>query len=703
MVTSGPTTTLGSENIGDGSNGLVDKYFYDFDDAINATFFMYGGSRFDYTYDKYRQIFNDDPPPMTMANFPDHLLNVSPDSTHFLTRYTIDTLVVGGDTVTSEIGKIVPDSVQLFSSQFKNLESIEWDLDAEPSLQRYRLRNSDWVQADTMLYYSDTFDVVAYWAVLDTPLIQEGILFVDSSEWRDTSYSFIKDDPIVFINNFEFERTQLSSDSLIFRINTDCNDNNEWDGAEEGIADYNGDGDNWDVLVESIDNMDYNNDGDMEDIVYEFVDRGNGLLDPAEVYHDIDGNGEFDLNEPYEDRNCNDRWDGAETDDVGNGMFDDTEQYTLVDVDGDGTEEKQLYLIGAVPNNLLVNWNNPEDPVVMLTVELGDNLTDRWGNVYSDLIETVNFIDSKRQDIGDIDSMVTLYTRQVVGHITDENRQPDDYYITKTEWTTSNAGDVRRHYNYQIYSQDQHVNQLVYPSYFLPRGFYWSPNQIQNGFWHKEFLENEILYYTYNGLLRDGEQVDTAYYDTTDIATYYIEKTFQVETSQVTLPAAKVKASDNGDGTWTCYRDDSVVTDVDNCARADTTFLDCFKVTHLLNMTMMGSGVEYGQRSYTWLAKDHGIVRSEVFLRWTEHPLDESLSSVFGTPDSLGQIWVGYSRLDLADIDIERSGNVFRQLISPPRTVHLNELGVLPDFDFEPYKLSNQSGLQTIDFRELTP
>ena len=51
MATSGPTTTLGSENIGDGSNGLVDKYFYDFDDAINATFFMYGGSRFEYTYD----------------------------------------------------------------------------------------------------------------------------------------------------------------------------------------------------------------------------------------------------------------------------------------------------------------------------------------------------------------------------------------------------------------------------------------------------------------------------------------------------------------------------------------------------------------------------------------------------------------------------------------------------------------------------
>ena len=291
----------------------------------------------------------------------------------------------------------------------------------------------------------------------------------------------------------------------------------------------------------------------------------------------------------------------------------------------------------------------------------------------------------------------------MVGHITDENRQPDDYYITKTERTTSNAGDIQRHYNYQIYSQDQHVNQLVYPSYFLPRGFYWSPNQIQNGFWHKEYLENEILYYTFNGLLRDGEQVDTVYYDTTDIAIYYIEKSFQIGTSQVTLPAANVKAADNGDGTWTCNRNNTIVTDADDCPSADTTFSDCFKITHLLTMTMMGSGVEYGQKSFTWLAKDHGIVKSELFLRWTEHPFDETLSSVFGTPDSLGQLWVGYSRLDLAEINIEKSGNVFRQLIFPPQIVHLRDLGVLPEFNFDPFKVSAQSGLQTIDFRELVP
>ena len=194
------------------------------------------------------------------------------------------------------IDKIVEDSLVLSSSQFKNLESIEWDFDAEPSLQRYRLRNSAWVQEDTMLYYADTFDVKSYWAVVDTPLIDDGFMFVDTAEWQDTSYAFIKDEMMIFTNNFEFTKTQMHLDSLIFRINTDCNDNNSWDQAETGVDDFNGDGDMKDILFENNDNFDYNGDGVLQDIVYEFVDRGNGIIDPAEIYYNINENGSFDLN-----------------------------------------------------------------------------------------------------------------------------------------------------------------------------------------------------------------------------------------------------------------------------------------------------------------------------------------------------------------------------------------------------------------------
>ena len=688
------TNTLSSQSIGNGSSGPVEDYFYNFDDAISAEFFSYSGTRFNTSYDDFVSSYPYPPDSLTMRNFPDYLLDVSPDSSQFIVRHPIDMLVVGEDTITSDIGRVVQDSLQLFSSQFKNLESIEWDLDAEPSLQRYRLRNSAWVQKDTMIYYADTFDVKAYWAVLDTPLIDNGFMFVDTSEWNDTSYAFIKDDLMTFTNNFEFIRTQMHSDSLIFRINTDCNDNNQWDQKEEGVSDYNGDGDMKDVLFESNDNFDYNGNGIIEDVIYEFIDRGNGLLDPAETYYDINGSGSFDLNEPYEDRNCNDRWDEAEVEDVGNGRYDDVEIFTLKDLDGDGNEEKYLYTIGAVPNNILVDWSNADDPQLLLDISIGDDLTDRWGNVYNDIIETVSFVDTKRKEIGDIDSLVTLYTHDVVGYIDNDTQSPGDYYVTKTEFISNRYADclslgTRDNYDYQIFSQKEHVNQLVYKTYFLPPGF-------SDDFWYKNYLENEIFLYTYNGLIRDGEHLDTAYYDTTDIAVYFIEKSFDiVRSDEVTVPAARVNPYlSNGE----CRRPNSVPSSIGCCPNVDTTFTDAFKITHVTNMTMIGSGVEYGQKVYTWLARDHGIVKSDVYYRWSENPFVESFGD--GEIDEFGRMWNGYSRIELAQLDVKKSGNVFRQLTNPAQIIDKNDFRNLPDFDFDPFKISNQSGFHTIQFRE---
>ena len=692
-------STLNSQSIGDGSSGSVDDYFYDFDDAIDASFFRYGKSRFNTSYDKYITSYPYPPDNLNMKNFPDYLLDVTPDSAQFVVRHPIDTLIIGMDTVTSDIGRIVQDSLRLSSSQFKNLESIEWDLDAEPSLQRYRLRNSSWVQKDTMIYYADTFDVKAYWAVLDTPLIESGFMFVDTSEWSDTSYAFIKDDLLSFTNNFEFIRTQMHSDSLIFRINTDCNDNNLWDQAEEGVADYNNDGDMIDILYENNDNFDYNANGVLEDVIYEFADRGNGLLDPEETYYDINENGSFDLNEPYEDRNCNGRWDGEETEDVGNGKYDDTELFTLKDLDGDGVEEKYLYLTGSVPNNILVDWTDSDNPQLLLDISIGDDLTDRWGNIYNDIIETVSFVDTKRKEIGDVDSLVTLYTHDVVGYINSDDQSPSDYYVTKTESISNRTGDdgLRTDYDYQIFSKGKNINQLVYKNYFLPLGFYWSEFQVNQGFWHKNYLEEEIYLYSYNGLIRDGEHVDTAYYDTTDIAIYLIEKTFDVERSEVTVPAARIN-SVFSNGSYTCLRNNAVVGSSDECPQADTTFTDCFKVTQVTNMTMMGSGVEYGQKVYTWLAKDHGIVKSDMYIRWTENPYFESFGA--GEVDESGQAWAGYSRIELASLNVQTSGNVLRQIYSPAHIININDIGNLPDFDYDPMKISNQSGFHTIRIEE---
>ena len=48
-----------------------------------------------------------------------------------------------------------------------------------------------------MLYYADTFDVKSYWVVVDTPLIDDGFMFVDTAEWQDTKEAFIKDEMMI--------------------------------------------------------------------------------------------------------------------------------------------------------------------------------------------------------------------------------------------------------------------------------------------------------------------------------------------------------------------------------------------------------------------------------------------------------------------------------------------------------------------------
>ena len=688
-----------------GKTGSIDDYFYNFENDVNAEFFRYNPSlmRNYNTYSDYYNLFGEDPPTMSYRTFPNHLLSMTAeDEDEFTFREPIPELTV--------IDSVVQDSVQMTSTPFKNLESLEWNLEAEPSLQRYKLVNSDWILSDTMLYYNDTFNINYYKAIVDTPFIDQGMLFVDSSVWTDTNYIFFADDQIRFLNTFEFNRQQLSQDSLVFRINTDCNDNGKHDLAEGTIADYDGNG-SYELLYEYQDNnnngvydadsddiiQDYNNDGVIS-FVFEFLDNGNDIWDPHEPFYDVNDNGVYDLSEPYQDRNCNETWDDEEsyTDedgdgfytegesftDVGNRLFDREEEYSLKDVNGDGIEDTLLYVIGDKPNNLLVDWSDPLSPNVLMEITIGDDVTDRWGNAYTDVIEEVEFYDLKQQYVDDVDSLVTLYTRRKVGHVQNASSlNPDDYYITKSEWTRTSGGSVEQFYNYHIFHKPEHLNQIVYPSYFLPVGFYYSPNEIDDGFWNKKSLESEVLYYTTNGLLRDGERVDTAYYDTTEISVYFIEKSYQVESASVTVPAGERQSSSG--------------------PAENITFDDCFKITQHLNMTMIGSGVEFGQKTESYLVKDKGLVKSEVFIRWSEHPYESSFTPNSNYLDDNNEAWIGLNRIELASVDIEQEEGLFKKLTNPAKLIELKDIGKDPDFNFDPFKLGTQTGLHTIDLNEL--
>ena len=141
--------------------------------------------------------------------------------------------------------------------------------------------------------------------------------------------------------------------------------------------------------------------------------------------------------------------------------------------------------------------------------------------------------------------------------------------------------------------------------------------------------------------------------------------------------------------------------DGNECPPADTTFNNCFKVTQIMTMTMLGSGVEFGQRTESWLAYKKGLGKSEIYIRWTEHPYNANWTQN-GPPDENNEAWVGLNKIELTSLDVTPSAGVFRKLTQPVHTIKLRDIGNHPDFDFEPLHVSAQKGIQTIDLMELT-
>ena len=647
--------TLDQSDLG-GKTGYLSEYFYDFLTNYDIDFYRFTASYYTFDYEQYLNLFQDEPSVLSLHSFPEYLVEITPQETEFTERAQIDSLTT--------LGVIESGSLLISSTQFKNINTLVWDTDAEVDAQRYKPNNSDWIFDTTTVTYKDTLDVVAYRAVVDTPIIDQGVLFVDQNEWVDTTYEYVADERMEFNHTFNFERKQLNSDSLMFRINTDCNDNGSWDGAES-------------------------------------EDTGNNIWDPAEPFYDLDDDDEKDTNEPYEDRNCNDVWDDAEVftdannndtydegetfEDQGNGLIDAAEPYT--DLDGDNQpDNNELFLFNPIPNRLLVNWVDQNTTEVLTTIQPGDSLTSRWGHTYTNIIEVVDFNDSKTVTAVNKDSLVTLYTNQVVAHIIEDGGS-EDYFIVKTEWEDVNTDG--NDYDYLLFKQNEHIYKLVKPSFFKPYGFYWSEGQIDAGFWFKNQFEDEVVYYSANGILREGENVETSYYDTTTVAIYRIERSFLVEVEDVTVPAKSIRGFINDDGNVECYANPVWPADnITDCPGADTTFVDAFKVTNTLTEIMIGTDVEYGEKNVTWLVKDYGIVKDELQIRWNEYPT------------SLSEQWVGLSRWELGRFSItSNGGSGLSNLLKRAHSVKLHDLQSIPELG-DPFQIRRTAGLQRVELPE---
>ena len=669
--TEGLTDTRGQSSVGNGLIGSVDEYFYDFDNEIDATFLNWGYTNLQ-NPDLLPPNIEDDAlsfrtfPSITIENDNYDPLNDSTFSGYYEITYSdLDSSEIVSLFTRTELEIILDTTVTIEDSlevdQFKNKLNIKWDSD----IKRYVTeKDDDWTIPKSLFEFVDTMDIKEYHVVVDTNVtdIQGITLYVDIDQLVKTETENLTIDPFsgepvphVYGDSISYTKKEFAPDSLQYITHCDCRYNGNIDLAETVIEDscsygiWNG----------------------------TYCDEPNGLQDIAETFRDDNDNSTWDEGELYKDWNCNNQWDDAEPTteieciagiwledegfcDIPNGKWDDDETMFNGHV-GELSER---------PDNLLVDYSNPENPTIVDSIACGDSLKLKWGEEYYKVIVENEYSDWVQTNIDDVDYIETIWTNNIIDQT--YTNGSSEYYVTKTEWYDEGNN---RQYDYHLFKQDEFVvSKLEHPSYFLPDGAFagfghgaWEEGTYDpfvDGFWFEEFAIDVPLYFTYSGQFRDGEIVQSDTTIVTPIAIYNIEKSYKVESDTVTVPLSYT---------------------VDDTLEFSHTFFDeesCFKITRELNMIMIGSGVEYGEKNITWIAKGFGIVKDEVYIRWTE-------PSWVG-----GHQWFPYSKWEIASFS-ENEAPLGRGFNNSDY-IKLNELKNLPEVNNDPFQKRRTVGLHRV-------
>ena len=717
--------TLGHSSLGH-NEGVFSDYFLYLSSDFNAKFFYYqkDGSVANTVLNP--GLLNPNRDTLNLRTFSDFILKVEPQDLSDQTSVSVFDETTDGCSVISDacpdidgdgtisntsIVEDIPqvDSLIIYSHQFSSISKLEWDVEDnryKPVLVEYEYVNgsseytSQWLQDLDTVYVDDSiyqYDSLIYMTALDTILTSPvGQFYFDQSEYikRDSVYT-VSD--IELSKTFNFTRNILASDSVMYRVNTDCNLDGVWSTAENKLIDYNNDGDMIDVVYEFNDInsngiwddgentiFDYNTDGDLEDILFEFEDLGNSTIDGAEVFWDSNSDGIRDPFEPFEDLNCNGEWDAAEGEDLGNGIWDSAEYFEDDNSNGLWDSGEELSRINDAAVNLLVDYTDPDSPQAVSSIIATTEIKLRGDSETHTPIISEDIVDVVIKTIPEIDSVRTTFSNKVISQITDSTLFDRDYKILKSQYPNNSS---TRNYNYNILdNNDNEVVRLHYPSYFLPYGFYNQPSQIADGFWYEDFLVLEPIFYTHNGNIREGEHVrfDSVY--VTSHGDYHVETDYSVEKpASVFVPMKRLLVDANSD---TCR-----VTSTNpypSCIEGfdvssfDSTLTDCYSIIKTITMTMLGSGVEFGQRTTTTLAKDLGVVKENIEIRWSEQ---------IGID---GQVWSDYSSIALNDLrvnsELARTQGILNNLIGRTK-INIEELNQL---DGDPFIKGRSTGIQPV-------
>ena len=669
--------TLNDPDMGD--VGSLSGYFFNFANGFNIKY-----NRYDANSVNNPDLFD---PEEDTLNFRSYAAYTLENGESNLTGYEVITPEMIADSGYADItsidslrkNSVTNDNKVTFNSEkLTNINGLNWDYGYE----RYQASTNVQPSVAHDSTFVDILDSLYQEAVVDTAdTTAEGVMFIDRYERAERSESMSSRDTVM-VHYFEFTQKIFGLDSLVFKENTDCNCNGSWDPSEETVSGASSCPDST-VFIEINDTT-------------KFCDRGNGLWDEAEVYYDKNSDDAFTGDEPFEDRNCNGNWDDAELEveeasecpvstvfiedndgtkfcDRGNNKYDFAEEFidknNNTDYDEGSDDELLKFRADERPANFLVSYDNYpvlNEPRKLLNIYPGDSLLTRFGIVYRDLIKEITITDTVTREIEDIDSVKTLYTNKIIT-VTDEDfTTSNSYNIVKAEWNgidPSTSADIRE-YDYHFFRQGEsagHIYQLIHPSYFKHYGYHDNIDDIINGsplaftdeenkFWYETFAQGDILFYSVGNNLRDGELVETDTTMVTQFGDYHIEESYAVDTDTISI--------------------------------VDTTY-PCFRVTRIMTMTLLGNGVEYGERNVSWLADGIGIVKDAVYTRWSE-PFWSS-----------GEDWEVFSVLELAEF---RPGDSepLNKMLNQRNTIKFDDLEHVAEFDNDPYRISRKIGIQRI-------
>ena len=699
------SSTLENSDLG-GLTGNIDDYFYDLDESqtpyVNSQFYRYSGLSIIEPL-----AFDAESDTLNFITVSDYVLKFSPSELigDMIALEPFDETVNGqdvngdGEVTGGSFSGIYRFEEINFSHTYTDVIKLEWDEDNErymvvsapgefsPLAHRYIIGNPDslyennrydegedytdddqngqWDEGENYTDafapdMSDDYDSLVYVTQINFNDLN-GFYFSDDDEngyWDEgedwnlpdsSTYQYYFDtnqlssvDSVYSSQNleiphdFNFSKYLIATDSLMFKISTDCNDNGQWDDAE-------------------------------------ISDLGNGVWDPAEPFLNQGGDDdtEYDVGEPFLDRNCNGQWDDAEVyaDDNQNSQWDEGESFIdtgngIIDeaeVCADETVNcsyELLYTMSDRPNVLMASYDG-SNWTVYENIDLNTVINPRWGDNSYQLIQSYNQVETKSKSTAMIDKVETVYSYQIIENTFEDGK---DYSISKVIW--DELGDGNRSVAYHLFRKDENGNivELVHDSYFtLPTT---TPGSSIDGGSFEDYIAFDNLpmeqtyLYTYNGLLRDGErhQDSRIAYSPITNAQYYITETYEVKSDTLTIP--QLNSSDEF----------TILTDV-------------FKITRTKNSIMQGSGVELVELNNIWLAKNYGIVKDEMEFRFNE-------------PDDFD----GFYRLELVNCrHCQRGESSIRSFASDPVEINFNQLkntGTVSD-DF---KKQRTFGLQKLTF-----